>query len=68
MFLIMLMSMLLLQMRFERRFASGLQFLTNYSFSKFTEATDRLNPGDSSLQYRIADEDRPPSFRIERQL
>jgi hypothetical protein len=52
----------MLQMRFERRFSSGLQFLTNYSFSKFTEATDRLNPGDAQLQYRIADEDRPHRF------
>ncbi len=51
-----------LQMRFERRFSSGLQFLTNYSFSKFTEATDRLNVGDPNLQYRIADEDRPHRF------
>ncbi len=49
-------------MRFERRFSSGLQFLTNYSFSKFTEATDRLNVGDPNLQYRIADEDRPHRF------
>lgn len=50
------------QVRFERRFSNGLQFLTNYSFSKFTEATDRLNAGDSQLQYRIADEDRPHRF------
>lgn len=50
------------QMRFERRFSHGLQFLTNYSFSKFSEATDRLNAGDSQLQYRIADEDRPHRF------
>ncbi|MBY0506798.1 MAG: carboxypeptidase regulatory-like domain-containing protein [Bryobacteraceae bacterium] len=52
----------MLQTRFERRFSSGLQFLANYSFSKFTEATDRLNPGDAQLQYRIADEDRPHRF------
>lgn len=52
----------MLQMRFERRFSSGLQFLTNYSFSKFTEATDRLNSGDFQLQRRIADEDRPHRF------
>lgn len=51
-----------LQTRFERRFSAGLQFLTSYSFSKFTEATDRLNVGDPNLQYRIAEEDRPHRF------
>lgn len=52
----------MLQTRFERRFSSGLQFLANYSFSKMTEATDRLNVGDPHLQYRIAEEDRPHRF------
>lgn len=49
----------MLQMRFERRFSNGLQFLANYQWSKFLEATNRLNEGDSQLQYRVAGEDRP---------
>lgn len=52
----------MLQMRYEKRFAGGLQFLTNYSWSKFIEATNRLNAGDATLQYRIAGEDRPHRF------
>jgi hypothetical protein len=49
-------------MRYEKRFAQGLQFLTNYSWSKMLEATNRLNAGDPTLQYRIAGEDRPHRF------
>jgi hypothetical protein len=52
----------MLQMRYEKRFARGLQFLTNYSWSKMLEATNRLNVGDPNLQYRIAGEDRPHRF------
>ncbi len=46
-------------MRVEKRFSNGLQFLANYQWSKMLEATGRLNPGDSSMHYRIANEDRP---------
>jgi hypothetical protein len=49
----------MLQTRYEKRFSNGLQFLANYQWSKMMEATNRLNPGDSRLQYRVAGEDRP---------
>lgn len=52
----------MLQTRFERRFAGGLQFLANYQFSKFTEATTRLYTAAPDLAYNIANEDRPHRF------
>ena len=52
----------MLQTRFEKRFSNGLQFLANYQWSKMLEATNRLNPGDSRLQYLVAGEDRPQRF------
>jgi hypothetical protein len=52
----------MLQTRYEKRFSNGLQFLANYQWSKMMEATNRLNPGDSRLQYRVAGEDRPQRF------
>lgn len=50
------------QIRLEKRFASGLQFLTNFQWSKFNEATNRLYHASEALQYRIAGEDRPFRF------
>jgi hypothetical protein len=50
------------QMRIEKRFSNGLQFLANYQWSKMLEATGRLNDGDAFLHYRIAGEDRPQRF------
>lgn len=50
------------QMRVEKRFSNGLQFLANYQWSKMLEATGRLNEGDPFLHYRIAGEDRPQRF------
>lgn len=52
----------MLQTRFEKRFSNGLQFLANYQWSKMLEATNRLNAGNSLLQYRVANEDRPQRF------
>jgi hypothetical protein len=52
----------MLQMRFERRFSSGLQFLANYQWSNFLEATNRLYAAAPEPQYRIAGEDRPHRF------
>ena len=52
----------MLQTRYEERFSNGLQFLANYQWSKMLEATNRLNAGDSLLQYRVANEDRPQRF------
>jgi len=50
------------QIRLDKRFANGLQFLTNFQWSKFNEATNRLYQASNALQYRIAGEDRPFRF------
>ena len=50
------------QVRLDKRFANGLQFLTNFQWSKFLEATNRLYDASDALQYRIAGEDRPFRF------
>jgi hypothetical protein len=52
----------MLQARFEKRYASGLNFLTNFLYSKMIEEIRRLNPSDALLEHRIADEDRPFRF------
>lgn len=49
----------MLQARFEKRYSSGFNFLTNFQYSKMIEQINRLNPGDPFLERRIADEDRP---------
>ncbi len=50
------------QVRLDKRFTNGLQFLTNFQFSKFMEATNRLYTASDALQYRVAGEDRPFRF------
>ncbi len=50
------------QVRLDKRFANGFQFLTNFQWSKFLEATNRLYDASETLQYRIAGEDRPLRF------
>jgi hypothetical protein len=50
------------QVRLDKRFSNGLQFLTNFQWSKFTEATGLLYPSAPDLEYRIAGEDRPFRF------
>lgn len=50
------------QARLDKRFANGLQFLANFQWSKFLEATNYLYDAAPGLQYRIAGEDRP--FRL----
>lgn len=47
------------QVRLDRRFANGLQFLTNFQWSKMLEATNYLFESAPSLNKRIAGEDRP---------
>jgi hypothetical protein len=50
------------QIRLDKRFANGFQFLTNFQWSKFLEATNYLYASAETLQYRIAGEDRPFRF------
>jgi hypothetical protein len=52
----------MMQVRLDKRFANGFQFLTNFQWSKFMEATNYLYPSASEPQYRIAGEDRPFRF------
>ena len=49
----------MLQTRFEKRYSSGFNFLTNFQWQKMMEEMNRLNPADPFLEHRIADEDRP---------
>jgi len=48
-----------LQVRWERRFSGGLQFMTNHQWSKLMERRSRLNELDPFLEKRLAAEDRP---------
>ncbi len=50
------------QVRLDKRFTNGFQFLTNFQWSKFIEATNYLYASAPKPQYRIAGEDRP--FRL----
>lgn len=50
------------QVRLDKRFTNGLQFLTNFQWSKMLEATNYLYASAETLQYRIAGEDRPFRF------
>ena len=52
----------MVQARFEKRFSSGFNFLSNFQYSKMIEETNRLNAADPFLEHRISDEDRP--FRL----
>ena len=47
------------QTRFEKRYSSGFNLLTNFQWQKMMEEINRLNPADPFLEHRIADEDRP---------
>lgn len=47
------------QVRLDRRFSNGLQFLTNFQYSKMQEATNYLFESAPQLNKRIAGEDRP---------
>jgi outer membrane receptor protein involved in Fe transport len=43
----------------QKRFADGMQLLATYTRSTMIEATSRLNPSDTELERRIANEDKP---------
>ena len=51
-----------LDVRLEKRFASGVQFLASTTWSKMMEATSRLNPSDASVYRQISTNDRPYRF------
>ena len=46
----------------QKRFARGMQALATYTRSIMMESTSRLNPSDTELERRIANEDRPNRF------
>lgn len=48
-----------LDIRIEKRFSHGLQFVSNLQWSKLLEQRSRLNDADTVLEKRIAVEDRP---------
>jgi hypothetical protein len=48
-----------LQLRLERRFSQGFTLMANYTFSKFMQATELLNPSDPSPTRTISDQDFP---------
>jgi hypothetical protein len=47
-----------LDVRLEKRFSSGVQFLASFAWSKMMEATSRLNASDPSLYRQVSDDDR----------
>lgn len=49
----------MLQVRFDKRYSNGFNFLANFQWQKMIEATAPLNAADVQLERRIADEDRP---------
>lgn len=51
-----------LQTRFEKRFSSGLQFLSNFQWGRSIAHDNYLNPGFGPLEKRPADIDRPFRF------
>lgn len=51
-----------LDLRLEKRFSSGIQFLASGTWSKMMEATSRLNPSDPSVYRQISTNDRPYRF------
>ena len=46
----------------QKRFSRGMQLLATYTRSIMKESTSRLNPSDTELERRIANEDRPNRF------
>jgi hypothetical protein len=51
-----------LQLGIEKRFSKGYTVLASYTFSKFMQATERLNQDDPRPVEVISDADRPHSF------
>ncbi len=53
-----------LQLRLERRFAAGYTVSTNYTYSRYTQATEFLNAADAAPVKVISDQDVPHRFTI----
>lgn len=53
-----------MNVRLEKRFAKGYTVVANYTFSKFMEATNLLNPGDANPSKVISDQDFPHHFTV----
>ncbi len=51
-----------LQFHAEKRFAKNLSLIGSYTFSKFMQATELLNPGDPRTTRMISDQDVPHRF------
>ena len=52
----------MLQVRVEKRYSMGLQFLGNYQYSKMIERRSLLNDFDTVPEKRVSDDDRPQRF------
>lgn len=53
-----------LQLRLERRFSAGYTLSTNYTFSRYEQATEFLNAADPSPVKVISDQDVPHRFTL----
>jgi hypothetical protein len=53
-----------LQARGEKRFSQGYTLQVDYTFSKFMQATEFLNPTDATPSEGISDMDRPHVFTL----
>jgi hypothetical protein len=51
-----------LNVRLQKRFSHGLQFLANYTWSRLIEKNSLLNSFDTSMEKRVAGDDRPQRF------
>jgi hypothetical protein len=51
-----------LNVRLQKRFARGLQFVMNYDHSRLMEKVSYLNGGSTALEKRVSASDRPNSF------
>ncbi|MFB3825431.1 MAG: carboxypeptidase regulatory-like domain-containing protein [Bryobacteraceae bacterium] len=49
----------MLQARVEKRFSHGIQFMSNFAWSKMMQQLSRLNDSDPFFEKRVADEHRP---------
>ncbi len=53
-----------LNVKIQKRLASGLQFVVNYDYSRLMESVSYLNAGSPILEKRVSSYDRPNSFVV----